>query len=102
MVRNRLQNFARKDALGNHQSVTDPSGNTTSSDFDSAGNVIQITDANQEVGSFSFDSGNRLLTQTNPLGHVTQRECDLLGYSRYARIRSLSYREGAAPSQCFS
>jgi RHS repeat-associated protein len=85
--RNKTTSFGY-DTAGNNTTITDANGDVVTRTFDSSGRVTSVVDPRGNEPSadpddyrttFVYDSLDRLVTATDPLGHVSSNTYDLAG-----------------------
>ena len=67
------------DAANLTETVTDGSGNPTTTTFDARGNVLSVTDPHGTTRSFQYDAANNITSASDDLGHTVTRVFDSRG-----------------------
>ena len=80
---------ATYDALGNLETVTDPTGATLRYAHDDLGQLTAFTDGNGHTTTYRYDAFRRLVEETDPLGRSTGYTYDAAG-----RLRTVTDRRG--------
>lgn len=80
---------ATYDALGNLETVTDPTGATLRYAHDELGQLMAFTDGNNHTTRYRYDAFRRLVEETDPLGRSTGYTYDAAG-----RLRTVTDRNG--------
>jgi RHS repeat-associated protein len=60
-------------------SITDPSNNASTFDYDGVGRLVSKTNASGQTTTYTYDALNHILTEVDPLGHTTTYGYDANG-----------------------
>jgi len=66
-----IELFTHESLFSQLRSYTDSRSHTTTFEYDAKGNLIEVKDANNNRTQMTYDGLGRLLTQRNPLNHVS-------------------------------